>query len=204
MSLAQQGEELFITSGGRVVARLTGVPTAKASPGRQALLANLARLRESTATSKTSPTTEEILDMDTACVLNNYRIKCANPTQWLAMTLEKSAKLAERVNVSLLESVQEIAAKVMQARLKGDNFSELVRDLIIEEYKRPETLAKAELEWLRQAFRDALTEIAKLKEENAKAKEEALKWKDQHRGLKSAIKRHYAEEAAKKAGPPAT
>ena len=62
MSLAQQGEELFITSGGRVVARLTGVPTAKASPGRQALLANLARLRESTATSKTSPTTEEILD----------------------------------------------------------------------------------------------------------------------------------------------
>ena len=47
---------------GDLVARLTGVPTAKASPGRQALLANLARLRESTATSKTSPTTEEILD----------------------------------------------------------------------------------------------------------------------------------------------
>jgi antitoxin (DNA-binding transcriptional repressor) of toxin-antitoxin stability system len=62
VSLAQQGEEVVITSGGRVVARLTGVPTAKASPGRRAWLAKLARLRESTATGKTSPTTEEILD----------------------------------------------------------------------------------------------------------------------------------------------
>ena len=62
VSLAQQGEEVVITNGGHVVARLTGVPTAKASPGRQAWLAKLARLRESTATGKTSPTTEEILD----------------------------------------------------------------------------------------------------------------------------------------------
>lgn len=62
VSLAQQGEEVVITSGGRAVARLTGVPAAKPSPGRQAWLAKLARLRESTATGKTSPTTEEILD----------------------------------------------------------------------------------------------------------------------------------------------
>ncbi len=62
VSLAQQSEEVVITSGGHVVARLTGVPAAKASSGRQAWLAKLARLRESTATGKTSPTTEEILD----------------------------------------------------------------------------------------------------------------------------------------------
>jgi antitoxin (DNA-binding transcriptional repressor) of toxin-antitoxin stability system len=62
VSLAQRGEEIMITSEGRVVARLTGVPPLKASPGRQAWLAKLARLREETATGKTSPTTEDILD----------------------------------------------------------------------------------------------------------------------------------------------
>jgi antitoxin (DNA-binding transcriptional repressor) of toxin-antitoxin stability system len=62
VSLAQRGEEIMITSEGRVVARLTGVPPVKPSPGRQAWLARLARLREETATGKTSPTTEEILD----------------------------------------------------------------------------------------------------------------------------------------------
>ncbi len=62
VSLAQQGEEVVITSQGRAVARLTGVPSAERSPGRQAWLAKLARLRESTATGKTSPTTEQILD----------------------------------------------------------------------------------------------------------------------------------------------
>ena len=62
VSLAQRGEEIMITSGGRVVARLTGVPPVKPSAGRQAWLARLARLREETATGKTSPTTEEILD----------------------------------------------------------------------------------------------------------------------------------------------
>jgi len=46
----------------RVVARLTGVPPVKPSAGRQAWLARLARLREETATGKTSPTTEDILD----------------------------------------------------------------------------------------------------------------------------------------------
>lgn len=62
VSLAQRGEEIMITSEGRVVARLTGVPAVKPSPSRQAWLARLARLREETATGKTSPTTEEILD----------------------------------------------------------------------------------------------------------------------------------------------
>jgi hypothetical protein len=99
------------------------------------------------------------------------------------MTLEKTPKQTERVNVSLLESVQEIAAKVMQARLKGDNFSELVRDLIIEEYKRPETAAKAELEWLSRAFREALTENAKLKEENGKTQDALKRWKSSHRTM---------------------
>ena len=62
VKLAQQGEEVVITSEGNVVARLTGVPAAKPSLGRQTWLAKLARLRESTATGKTSPTTEQILD----------------------------------------------------------------------------------------------------------------------------------------------
>jgi len=62
VNLAQRGEEIMITSEGRTVARLTGVPDVKPSAGRQAWLARLARLREETATGKTSPTTEEILD----------------------------------------------------------------------------------------------------------------------------------------------
>ncbi len=62
VSLAQRGEEIMITSEGRVVARLTGVPAVKPSSDRQAWLAKLALLREATATGKTSPTTEEILD----------------------------------------------------------------------------------------------------------------------------------------------
>lgn len=62
VSLAQRGEEIMISSEGRVVARLTGVPPVKPSAGRQAWLARLARLREETATGKTSPTTDEILD----------------------------------------------------------------------------------------------------------------------------------------------
>jgi antitoxin (DNA-binding transcriptional repressor) of toxin-antitoxin stability system len=62
VGLAQQGEEIVIASQGRIVARLTGVPPVKPPPGRHAWLAKLARLRESTATGKSAPTTEEILD----------------------------------------------------------------------------------------------------------------------------------------------
>ncbi len=62
VSLVQQGEEVVITSQGRPVAKLTSVPQEKPAPNREAWLAKLARLRESTATGKTTPTTEEILD----------------------------------------------------------------------------------------------------------------------------------------------
>jgi prevent-host-death family protein len=62
LGMVQQGEEVVITSEGRPVARLTGVPQITPSPDRRAWLAKLARLRESTATGKTLPTTEEILD----------------------------------------------------------------------------------------------------------------------------------------------
>jgi len=62
VGLAQQGEEVVITSEGRAVARLTGVAPAKPSPNRPAWLAKLARLREATATTKTSPSTEKILE----------------------------------------------------------------------------------------------------------------------------------------------
>ena len=73
--------------------------------------------------------------------------------------------------------VHEIADKLMQGRLKGDKFSEFLRDLIIEEYNRPAVVAKAELEWLNRAFREALAETVKLKEEILKLKEkiESLK-----------------------------
>jgi prevent-host-death family protein len=62
LGMVQQGEEVVITSEGRPVARLMGVPQTTPSPDRQAWLAKLARLRESTATGKTLPATEEILD----------------------------------------------------------------------------------------------------------------------------------------------
>jgi prevent-host-death family protein len=62
LGMVQRGEEVVITNQGRPVARLTGVPQTVPSPDRQAWLAKLARLRESTATGKTVPGTEEILD----------------------------------------------------------------------------------------------------------------------------------------------
>jgi len=62
VNLVQQGEEVVITSQGRPVAKLSAVPQSAPSPGRQAWLARLAELRASSATGKTSPTTEEILD----------------------------------------------------------------------------------------------------------------------------------------------
>jgi antitoxin (DNA-binding transcriptional repressor) of toxin-antitoxin stability system len=62
VKLVQQGEEVVITSQGRAVAKLSAVPQSASSPDRQAWLARLRPLRESTATGKTSPTTEEILD----------------------------------------------------------------------------------------------------------------------------------------------
>ena len=62
--MVQRGEDVVITSQGRPVAKLTGVAQAKPSPDRQAWLAKLARLRESTATGKTGLTVEQILEED--------------------------------------------------------------------------------------------------------------------------------------------
>jgi antitoxin (DNA-binding transcriptional repressor) of toxin-antitoxin stability system len=61
VNLVQQGEEVVITSEGRAVAKLSAVPPSAPLPNRQEWLARLRQLRESTATGKTSPATEEIL-----------------------------------------------------------------------------------------------------------------------------------------------
>ena len=62
IELAQRGEEVVITRQGHAIAKLTGVPQPRPSANRQVWLAKLARLRESTATGKTTPTTEQILE----------------------------------------------------------------------------------------------------------------------------------------------
>jgi prevent-host-death family protein len=62
VNLVQQGEEVVITSQGRPVAKLSGVSPSAPSLGRQAWLARLRQLRETSATGKTRPTTEAILD----------------------------------------------------------------------------------------------------------------------------------------------
>jgi antitoxin (DNA-binding transcriptional repressor) of toxin-antitoxin stability system len=64
IDLAQKGEEISITSQGRVIAKLTGVvpsPAASISDPR-AWVAELAELRERTSSGKRGPTTEVILD----------------------------------------------------------------------------------------------------------------------------------------------
>jgi antitoxin (DNA-binding transcriptional repressor) of toxin-antitoxin stability system len=60
--LAQRGEEVVITSQGQPVAKLTGLPRPRTDADRRAWLTKLARLRAATATGKTTPTTEEILE----------------------------------------------------------------------------------------------------------------------------------------------
>ena len=62
IDLAQRGEEVLITREGRAVAKLTGVPQPRTAADRRAWLAKLARLRAATATGKTTPTTERILE----------------------------------------------------------------------------------------------------------------------------------------------
>lgn len=64
LGIVQQGEAVVITSQGRPVARLTGVPQASPSLSRQAWLAKLAELRHRLATDKTGLTVEHILDED--------------------------------------------------------------------------------------------------------------------------------------------
>lgn len=62
IGVAQQGEEVVIVNEGHPVAKLTAVPPTPPAPNRQAWLAKLAKLRKATATGKTTPTTEQILD----------------------------------------------------------------------------------------------------------------------------------------------
>ncbi len=62
LHLVQQGEEVVITSQGRAVARFSAVPQGAPAPNRQAWLARLRQLRADSATGRTSPTTEQILD----------------------------------------------------------------------------------------------------------------------------------------------
>ena len=64
LGMVQQGEEVVITSQGRPVAMLTGVPQASQSPNRQDWLARLAQLRQRLSTGKTGLTVEPILDED--------------------------------------------------------------------------------------------------------------------------------------------
>ena len=100
------------------------------------------------------------------------------------MTPEKPPKKTERVNVSLLESVQEIAAKVMQARLKGDNFSELVRDLIIEEHKRQASGGSKSQE---QCLTEIVDLLAKNRALEARLKEKIEGFKLERKGLTEAL-----------------
>jgi len=64
LGMVQQGEEVVITSQGRPVAKLTGMPQGNPSPNRQAWLAGLAQLRQRLSTGKTGLTVEQILDED--------------------------------------------------------------------------------------------------------------------------------------------
>jgi antitoxin (DNA-binding transcriptional repressor) of toxin-antitoxin stability system len=64
IDLAQKGEEISITSQGRVIAKLTGVAVTPGmpAPDRRAWLAELAELREKTSSGKGGPSAEEILE----------------------------------------------------------------------------------------------------------------------------------------------
>ena len=64
LGMVQKGEEVVITSHGRPVAKLTGLPQANPSPNRQAWLTKLAQLRQRLSTGKTGLTVEQILDED--------------------------------------------------------------------------------------------------------------------------------------------
>jgi len=64
LGLVEHGQEIIITSQGRPVAKLTGLPPTAIAPDRQAWLAKLADLRARLATGKTGLTVEQILDED--------------------------------------------------------------------------------------------------------------------------------------------
>jgi len=64
LGFVEHGQEIIITSQGRPVAKLTGLPQTAIAPDRQAWLAKLADLRARLATGKTGLNVEQILDED--------------------------------------------------------------------------------------------------------------------------------------------
>jgi len=64
IDLAQRGEEVVITSQGKPVAKITGLPLPRASADRQAWLAKLARFRERLATGRNGASIQTILNED--------------------------------------------------------------------------------------------------------------------------------------------
>jgi antitoxin (DNA-binding transcriptional repressor) of toxin-antitoxin stability system len=64
VQLAQQGEEVLITSQGRPIAKLTGLPQPKTPSDRKVWLARLAGLRARIDSGKQGLTVEQILEED--------------------------------------------------------------------------------------------------------------------------------------------
>ena len=64
IDLVQRGEEVVITSQGKPVAKITGLPMPKVSADRREWLAKLARLRERLATGRNGSSIETILNED--------------------------------------------------------------------------------------------------------------------------------------------
>ena len=64
LRFVEHGQEIIITSQGRPVAKLTGLPQTAIAPDRQAWLAKLADLRARLATGKIGLTVGQILDED--------------------------------------------------------------------------------------------------------------------------------------------
>jgi prevent-host-death family protein len=64
IDLAQRGEEVVITSQGKPVAKITGLPLSRASANRQVWLAKLARFRERLATGRDGASIQTILNED--------------------------------------------------------------------------------------------------------------------------------------------
>jgi antitoxin (DNA-binding transcriptional repressor) of toxin-antitoxin stability system len=62
LKLAQEGEEVLITSGVKTIAKLTGVQQQKHERDRQGWLIRLAKLREETSTGQRSASVEAVLD----------------------------------------------------------------------------------------------------------------------------------------------
>ena len=97
-----------------------------------------------------------------------------------------------RRNVVVLNSVHSLAKGLMRARLKGNNFSGLIEDLIIEEHQRSAS-DKAQAD-LRPVLVQLQADLTACREQKAKLAEALANWKSKYRYMMAAIKR---ENAAK-------